>query len=178
MADSGAGLARRVSLLVRRIRLQVEELFDQAWAVVPSQPVLNFFLFAAVLAVIVIDTPPISFERLGIGQGVFHAWCVLGLSGPIGVSISRQLIGRCRGRKRLFGFWLRTAADLMQFLALSAYLVARFFVPVDDALIYSQILIGGVWMLQFIWVIRDVWALVLIERTASRLNLIVYGHGR
>lgn len=175
MAEPGVGLVRRVSLFVRRIRLQVEELFDQAWAVVPSQPVLNFFLFFATVAVIFIDTPPIAFERLGVGPWVFGAWCVLGLSGPVGVSISRQLILRCRGRKRLFGFWLRLAADVMLFLALSAYLSARFFVNFDDALLYSQIVIGGIWVLQGIWVARDLWALILIERTATRLNAIVYG---
>jgi hypothetical protein len=175
MAESESRIAHRVSLLVRRIRLQVEELFDQAWAVVPSQPVLNFFLFAAAVAVILIDTPPIAFERLGVGQGLFFAWCVLSLSGPVGVSVSRQLITRCRLRKRLFGFWLRLAADLVQFLALAAFLVARQLAPVDDSLIFSQIAITGIWVLQGIWVLRDVWALVLIERTATRLSVIVYG---
>lgn len=175
MAESGSGIAHRMSALVRRIRLQVEELFDQTWAAVPSQSVLNFFLFLAALAVIVIDTPPISFEKIGVGHGLFVAWCILSLAGPTGVMISRHLIMKCRQRKRLFGFWLRFAADVMQFIALTAYLAARLFVPIDDALIFSQILISGIWVLQGIWVVRDVWALVLIERTASRLNVLVYG---
>lgn len=174
MAESGSGIAYRMSALVRRIRLQVEELFDQTWATVPSQSVLNFFLFIAALAVIVIDTPPISFEKLGVGPGLFYAWCVLSLAGPAGVMVSRHLIMKCRHRKRLFGFWLRFASDLMQFVALTAYLTARLFVPIDDALIFSQILISGIWVLQGIWVLRDAWALVLIERTATRLNAIVY----
>lgn len=175
MAESRIGLAHRVSLLVRRLRLQVEELFDHAWAVVPSQPVLNFFLFVATLVVIFVDTPPIAFEKLGVGQELFYAWCVLGLAGPVGVYGARQFITRYRGRKRLFGFWLRFAADLMQFLALSAYLAARVFAPLDDSLLYSQVIISGVWVLQALWVIRDIWALVLIERTATRLNSLVYG---
>lgn len=175
MAESRIGLAHRVSLLVRRLRLQVEELFDHAWAVVPSQPVLNFFLFLATLAVIFI-APPISFEELGIGWWVFVAWCALSLAGPLGVYAARLLILRCRGRRRLFGFWIRLAADVMQWVALSAYLVARIFAePFDDGLLYSQIAISGIWMLQLLWVVRDVWALILIERTATRLNAIVYG---
>lgn len=175
MAEPYAGLVQRVSLLVRRIRLQVEELFDQAWAVLPAQPLLTFFLFCATLAVIIIDAPAIAFERLVPGWWVFWAWCFLGLVGPVLLLISRHLIVRHRQHKRLFGFWLRTAADIMQSVALTAYLAARVLVPSDDSAIYSLILIGGVWLLQMLWVIRDIWALVLIERTATRLNAIVYG---
>lgn len=168
-------LSYRLSLLVRRMRLRLEGMFDQAWAIVPSQPVLNVFLFAAVLAVIFIDSPPIAFGSLGVGQGLFYAWCLLSLAGPVGICAARYLIMRCKRRRRLFGFWLRSAADIMQFLALSAYLCARLVVPVDDGLIYAQIVITGIWVLQGIWVIRDIWALVLIERTATHLNSIVYG---
>lgn len=175
MVESGAGLFRRVTLLVRRIRIQVEELFDHVWAVMPSQPILNFFLLLATLAVIFVDAQPIAFEQLGIGQHLFYAWCSLSLAGPLGVYLARHLILRCRGRRRLFGFWVRLASDLMQFLALSAYLAARMMVDYDDGVIYSQIAIAGIWVLQGLWVIRDVWALVLIERAATRLNSLVYG---
>lgn len=168
-------LGQRLSLLIQRVRVRIEGLFDQAWAAVPSQPVLNVFLFLAALAVIFIDAPPIAFAALGVGQGLFYAWCLLSLAGPIALLGARYLIMHARRRRRLFGFWLRASADIMQFLALTAYLSARLFAPADDGVIYSQIVISGVWVLQGIWVIRDIWALILIERTATHLNSLVYG---
>lgn len=175
MALSDPGhLRHRLTALLRQVRLRLEELFDQAWAIVPSQPILNAFIFIATVTVILIDVPPISFDRLGVGPWVFVTWCVLGLSGPLGVAISRQLILRCRGRKRLFGFWLRFASDTMLAVALAAYLVSRLLTPNDDSTLYSLVIVTGVWLLQLLWIVRDVWALVLIERTATRLNNIVY----
>ena len=165
----------RLAGILHRLRLRIEEAFDQAWASLPAEPVLGLFLFTATLAVIVIDSPPIGFGALGVGSWVFVAWCVLGLVSPVGVFVSHRLIVHHRQRRRLFGFYLRTAADVMQFLALSAYLAARLLVPVDDGLVYSQLVISGIWVLQALWVVREIWALVLIERTATRLNTIIYG---
>lgn len=168
-------LRHRLSILFRQFRLRLEEIFDNAWAIVPSQPILNFFIFLATLVVIFIEAPPISFERLGVGPWVFIAWCALGLGGPLGVLGSRQLILHTRGRKRLFGFWLRFASDTMLAVALIVYLISRLLTPNDDSTLYSMVIVFGVFLLQLLWVVRDVWALVLIERTATRLNNIVYG---
>lgn len=175
MALSEPGhLRHRLITLLRQFRLRLEEMFDHAWAIVPSQPILNLFIFAATITVMAVDAPPISFERLGVGPWVFATWCVLGIAGPLGVLGSHQLILHCRGRKRLFGFWLRFACDTMLAVALAAYLVSRLLTPNDDSTLYGLVIITGVWLLQLLWIVRDVWALVLIERTATRLNSIVY----
>lgn len=165
----------RLSVLLRRLRLRLEEVFDHAWAVMPSQPVVTLGFFLGTMAVVLVDGLPIAFEVLGVGDWVFMAWCFLGLVGPMILAVSHRLIVHSRHRRRLFGFYLRTAADVMQFLALSAYLAARLTLPQDDATIYGLVLLGSLWTLQALWVLRDIWALILIERTATRLHLIVYG---
>lgn len=167
----------RLGKIFHKLIVRVEQIFDQTWVIIPSQGVLNVFIFLGTLMVILVDAPPIYFEGLMIGHWVFIAWCIMGISSPVGTAIAHHLIYRYQKRTRLFGFWLRAGSDIMTLLALTAYIVARFLSPFDDATVYSISILIGVWVIQTLLVIRDLWALVLIERTASRLHKVVYGGG-
>jgi len=167
----------RFGKILHKLIMRVEHIFDQTWVIIPSQPILNVFIFLGTLMVILVDAPPISFEALMIGPWVFVAWCAMGTASPVGTAIAHHLIYRHQKKTRLFGFWLRAGSDIMMLLALTAYLVAKFLSPFDDASVYSTSILIGVWIIQTLLVVRDLWALVLIERTASRLHKVVYGGG-
>lgn len=174
---STPSIGSRFGKMFHRLVMRVEHIFDQTWVIIPSQPILNSFIFFGTLLVILVDAPPIYFEGLMIGHWVFIAWCAMGIASPIGTAIAHHLIYRYQKRTRLFGFWLRAGSDIMTLLALTAYIVARFLSPFDDASVYSISILIGVWVIQTLLVVRDLWALVLIERTASRLHKVVYEGG-
>lgn len=162
-----------MALIDRFIRLGRRWFSDDGWHRVPFQPILYFMLWGAVLRMIVVDDPPIQFEK------VFHpstatAWLVLGVVCPPLALLSWWLIMHCRwSRAALAGLWVRLGADLGQFTALITYHIVTVLTlpPVfNESRVYARYAVGACMLFVATLVVRDVWALVATERLASRMR--------
>lgn len=160
--------------MVEEWRKRVADWFDAPWRIIPAEPVL--FLFVWIGAIHVIVTPnndDIGFSNAGFGSFTYYAWNVLMLIGPTMVGTARMLVHYRRGRWRVWGNWLRLGGDLAVFAGLAAYLIARITVlgaHMADSPLFSMITFTGIEVLVGAFVVRDIGALVLLERVTGDLH--------
>lgn len=147
--------------------------FDAAWRVVPTQALMYLFIWLGGVLALQGDGAPVGFEALGLGISAYHAWHVLCIGSPMLVMASRLIIYFLRGRWRVFGFWLRLGGDLGVLMALIAYLAARVTVlqsSISNAALFALTVVAGVLALVVAWVVRDVGAIVALEKLTTRLH--------
>ncbi len=152
--------------------------FGVPWRFVPAQAVL--FVFVWIAGVHVIATPnneQIGFLEAGLSSRVYIAWNILILVSPCLVAISYMLIRYSRGHFRVAGFWVRLGGDFGVMSALSALIWTRIAVltatpddRVGDSPLFSLISLSGVTVFTAMLIVRDIGAIVLLERLATRLE--------
>jgi len=152
------------------------EWFTKPWRIVPAQAVLYVFLWIAGIHVIV--TPfneEIGFELAGLHPGTYYWWNALVLISPVMVAAAYALIRHGRGSVRMFGFWLRLGGDLGVLAALTALIATRVHVlgdsgPLGDSPLFGLITLTGLNVFVGMLIVRDIGALVVIERLAGILH--------
>lgn len=154
----------------------IEEWFDAPWRIVPAEPILFLFLWIGGVHVIATtDNNRIEFVDAGLSEYVYLAWNILILLSPIMVAVAWLLITFKAGRWMVFGFWLRLGGDTGILCALAALIATRIAVieaPIGDSPLFGLITLGGFAVFIACLVVRDIGALVLLERLTSRLRRI------
>lgn len=160
----------------RFIRWGARTFTADPWHRVAYQPVLYFFLWGAAVRVwLDNDEPAIPFNVLA--SGVDHIWLFLSLFCPPLALLSWFLVsGRIRWRRAaLAGLWTRLSADVGQFAALLAYHVVTLREAVmreAEVQVYFRYITGAGVVFVLLLVVRDVWAIVTMERLAVGLRVI------
>lgn len=160
--------------MVEEWRKRVADWFDDPWRVIQTQPVLFLFMWIGVIHVVATpDNEHLGFDEVGFGRITYWAWNVLMLTGPVMVGAARLLIRYRKGRYRVWGGWLRLGGDLAVFAGLAAYLATRMLVlgpHMADSPLFSLITFTGIEVVVGAFVVRDIGALVLLERVTSHLH--------
>lgn len=157
-------------------RGRIYQWFAHPWQVVPAQAVLFTFLFIA--GVHVVATPnntSIGFDAAGLSTHTYQWWNLLILTSPIMVAASYLLIRYGRAYGRLTGFWLRLGGDLGMTAALATIIATRIAVLTPDGVpgdspLFSMITLSGMNMWCLMLVVRDIGAIVTLERLASHIH--------
>lgn len=157
-------------------RQRITDWFATPWRVVPAQAVLYTFLWIAGVHVIV--TPKneqIGFREAGLGAATYYWWNALVLLGPVMVGAAYLMICKLHGLYRMAGFWIRLGGDLSVLAALTALVLTRVLVlgdngPLGDSPLFALITLTGTGVFVTMLVVRDIGALVVLERLATFLH--------
>ena len=145
--------------------------FSDNWGTLPAVPVL----YTAML----LGTLQITLTRRGTVTGEIHTpiwvsdvWRASSLISPALVALAWYLVVNKPGKPRLIGLWLRFGGDVGQAVALSVFLLIRLhYAPIDDdAHIFLMYIVGGVFFLVCMLVVRDIWILGLVQEIAAHLE--------
>lgn len=156
-------------------RGRIYQWFAHPWQAVPAQGALFAFLFIAGVHVIVTpNNTSIGFEAAGLSTATYMWWNILILSSPVMVAASYLLIKYGLGYARLTGFWLRLGGDLGMTAALAVIIATRAAVlspiGVGDSPLFSMVTLTGLTMWCAMLVVRDIGAIITLERLANRIH--------
>ena len=156
--------------LLRRAISAWDSFFNNSWRLIPFQPILYFFLWGAAIRLWVNQDQPPNFEDV-IAHGTYGVWLFLGIVGPPLSLLSWRMI-RQPGRIRFLGFWVRLSSDMMTFTTVLAYHIVTVLTyrNPDEARIFSRYIIGSALAFMSFLIIRDLAAIVLVERVARRIH--------
>lgn len=156
---------------------KVSAWFVAPWRVVPAQPVLYLFIWIAGLHVIATpNNTQIGFSEAGLDERVYHWWNALILASPVMVAAAYVLIFHTHGHLRIAGLWVRLGGDVGVVSALAALIWTRILIlapepnQIGDGLLFSLIALTGVTVFVAMLVVRDVGAIILLERLSRRLH--------
>lgn len=156
----------------RRAVDQGDLYYDKDWRTVVFQPLLYFFVFGASVRLAFVTTfEPIHVHAVLPNAPFGYAlWLALGIVGPI-LALHSWLFIRHGGRLRIMGMWLRFSADVSVFTCLLTYHLAAVltYAPTESR-IFSRYVIGAVMIFVVELIVRDVWALRLVEQRARRMR--------
>lgn len=156
--------------LLRRVISAWDSFFNDSWRLIPFQPILYLFILGASIRLWVNQGEPPSFETI-IARGTYGIWLFLGVTGPL-VSLLSWWMIRHSGRIRFLGFWARLSSDVMVFTAVLSYHIVTAITnrPLTESRIFARYLIGAILIFTLALIIRDLAAIVLVERVARRIH--------
>lgn len=158
---------RRTDVSWRGLIARGNDYFDQSWRSIWFQPVLYLFLFGAGIRLAVNQTEPPPFTQVIAADGFYELWLALLVGSPPAAAVSWWLIFTRRGRFRYAGMWLRLSADLGVFVTLLTYHLAVIAGnPATESRIFSRYVVGAVMLFTVELIVRDVWALAVVEARA------------
>lgn len=146
--------------------------FTDDWGTLPAEPVLYFFMLTGSIQIIATQShqalPAVHPDATWVSVG----WRIITLISPLLAALGWWLVNRRTGQTRLFGLWMRFAADFGQAIGLVFFLIIRLAnTPVDDdAHVYLMHLSMGVLCFVVMLVVRDVWILRRVQEIASYLD--------
>lgn len=150
-----------MSLVVSRLRAWVTVFFDELWRLIPAQPILFPFFFVSGL--LALAFPPAS-------HLIATVWVALSVTSPVLVLLAWWMITYQHGFMRYWGMWIRTVGDVGQTVALIVAIVLWWSV-VPPPLV---VILFGIAVFVGVLVVRDLLALWLVEKVASKLYLDVH----
>ena len=157
-----------------KMRRQITSWVDAPWRMIPAQPILYTYMLMA--GIYIIATPSnerIGFEDAGFSDSLYYALNILVIMSPLVTGIAWILIRYRSGTQRVLGFWLRLAGDAGVLAALIAFIITRYIVlrgAMGDSPMFSLIILSGFASVVFVWLVRDIGKIVLLERTANQLK--------
>lgn len=140
---------------------------SENWRVLPFQPILFTFLFIASATLLINDE---TYHPAFPGSVRFYLWASLGVICPVLAFVAWRLIKHHPGKARYRGFWIRLGADAGQFGSLTAFLIAQTGDIRTAADLYAAEIVIATWFFMILWIVRDVWKLVLTESVANRIE--------
>jgi hypothetical protein len=159
-----------------QLRTSISRWFTTPWRVVPASPILYVFVFVAGVHVIATTgNAELGFDEAGFVPVVYYWWNFLVVVSPFMVCLAYILIRKAHGHARLWGFWLRLAGDFGTAAAVTAMVTTRLLilspnVIMSDAQLFSLIILCGVAVFMLELVVRDIGALVVMEKLARQLH--------
>ncbi len=139
---------------------------------VPAEPFLYVTTWLA--ALFVLGLSDWAMPDIGLCHpSLVTAWTILMLSSPLQAGIAWGLITYGRGRLRVFGMWQRLGGNVGLFLGLLAFVLARLWrygFSVPDAALFGVTMVFGVAAYTSFLVLRDITALLLLERVTTELH--------
>ena len=170
------GLSLDVPKRVKVIAWLNKYFIGKEWPLIPFQPILYLFIWAAAIRLWANPNSPPNFENTIVdghdAADTFYAmWLAMGVFGPVLSLCSWIMITKMSGRVRFIGLWARSASDLMVFTNLLTFHVAAALTDgFAETRIFSRYLQGALVIFVFTLVVRDIWTLVLTERLAGRIH--------
>lgn len=159
-----------------QLRTSISRGFTTPWRVVPASPTLYVFVFVAGVHVIATTgNAELGFDEAGFVPAVYYWWNFLVVVSPFMVCLAYMLIRKAHGHARLWGFWLRLAGDFGTAAAVTAMVTTRLLILspntiMSDAQLFSLIILCGVAVFMLELVVRDIGALVVMEKLARQLH--------
>lgn len=154
----------------RRLIARADQYYDRDWKVVWFQPILYLFLFGAVLRLIDLPGPSLSFEKLNLLSEFYVGWLAMGLLCP-SLALGSAIMIHRGGRLRVLGFGTRLAADVGVFTFLLAYHLAVVLTnPANESRIVSRYVVAAVMLFVLELIVRDIWAIRINEKRTARLR--------
>lgn len=144
-------------------------LFD-SWGMIPFQMLLYTFIFAAGISLWVIDAPLPPLEILA--PHIYWLWLSLCILCPVIALLSWFCIMQFSGRWKYRGYWFRLAGDSGMFFALLAFHLSIVMTrpEITEARVFSRFWRLAVIAFVFVLVIRDIWSIIITEKTARKLG--------
>lgn len=144
------------------------------WCRVPFQPILAVVLWASALRIIITDGLPPYRVNILIGEPGEHIWAGTAVAAPLMLGSAWWLIRKCRWQKStLAGMWIRFGADVAMFAVLLTYHLANVLTmphELRQETVLSRYLTAAILVFQMLVIVRDVWALILVERLAKTIE--------
>lgn len=151
---------------------RIEQYLDhKPWPIVPFQPVLFLFLWAASIRLLLSNRPPPDFTHIAGGPGFYNLWLGMGIIGPMMALASWFLVKKRSGRTRFIGMWVRLGGDIVTFTSVLTYHVslALEYWGTEER-IYARYAQGAVLVFMMSLIVRDIWMLILVERLARDIH--------
>lgn len=168
------GLSLDVPKRVKVIAWLNKYFIGKEWPLIPFQPILYLFIWAAAIRLWVNPNSPPAFDIFVEQEHTnqfYGVWLAMGIIGPMLSLYSWFTISKMSGRMRFIGLWTRFASDVMVFTTVAAYHIAAALTDgFTETRIYARYIQGAVLLFTFILIVRDVWTLILTERIAGRIH--------
>lgn len=145
--------------------------FADSWGTLPAVPVLYTAMLLGTLHITVARHGTVVGE-ISTPAWVSDVWRVSGFISTLLVVAAWYLVTHHPGKPRLFGLWLRLIGDFGEAIALSVFLLIRLhYAPIDDdAHVFLMYIVGGVFTLVCMLLVRDAWILLRVQEIAARLQ--------
>ena len=151
---------------------RLDRYYDQDWRVVWFQPILCLFMFGVSLRLLVTTNLTEPFFETVLGFDFYHVWLGLGMLCPLLAGVSWLMI-RYGGRAGVLGRGVRLGADVGILTVLLSYHAVSALTAVNmmsESRVFARYILAAVMIFVLELILRDVWAIRLVNIRAGRLR--------